>query len=66
MQVTTNITTTETAQTSDGANFRITIFEQRICAFCDICPNEASGNRQALESQGWHLGQKEQFCPECN
>lgn len=66
MQVTTNITTTETAQTGDGSNFKITIFEQRTSAFCDTCPNEASGSSEALENQGWLLGNREQFCPECN
>lgn len=65
MQVTTTTITTETAR-EEGANFKITIFEQRVTAFCDICPNEASGSSEALENQGWHLGSREQFCPECN
>lgn len=66
MQVTTNITTAEQAQTSDGTNFKITIFEQKITAFCDLCPNQATGTQKALEVAGWHCGEREQFCPECN
>ena len=65
MQVTTTTITTETMNV-ESDNFKITIFEQRTAAFCDTCPNEASGTKAALEAQGWFLGSREQFCPECN
>ena len=61
-------TTTVTKQQAEVENisFDVTIYEMRTTAFCECCPNEASGTRTSLESQGWHLGQNEQFCPECN
>lgn len=37
-----------------------------INAFCDCCPNNASADKSALQSAGWFLGNREQFCPACN
>jgi hypothetical protein len=65
MQIQTTTITTEQTQ-SFGANFQITVFEQETTAFCDTCPNNASGTKQTLENRGWYLGSREQFCPECN
>ncbi|HEX8637938.1 MAG TPA: hypothetical protein VF692_07750 [Pyrinomonadaceae bacterium] len=65
MQIQTTTITTEAAQ-SFGANFQITTFEQTVSAFCDLCDNEANGAQTVLENRGWHLGQNEQFCPDCN
>lgn len=37
-----------------------------VSAFCDCCPNNATAARAALQSSGWFLGTREQFCPNCN
>lgn len=65
MQVTTTTITTENA-TVIGTNFQITTFEQSVSAFCDCCDNRASGAEETLIGQGWYLGSRQQFCPECN
>lgn len=65
MQVQTTTITTET-MTAIGANFQITTFEQATTAFCDCCDNQASGTKDELKRRGWYLGQREEFCPECN
>lgn len=65
MQIQTTTITTEN-QIALGENFQITTFEQSITAFCDCCPNNQTGTKSQLENQGWFLGQREQFCAECN
>ncbi len=40
--------------------------ETTVDGFCDICGNEESGNVEALQSEGWYLGSREHFCPNCN
>ncbi len=65
MQIQTTTITTETTQVL-GANFQITVIEQEITAFCDTCPNNSTATKQTLINRGWHLGSREQFCPECN
>lgn len=66
MQIQTLTITTETQTTSDNTSFKITTFEQTTTAFCDCCDNQASGTKQDLTRRGWHLGSREEFCPECN
>jgi hypothetical protein len=39
---------------------------ETVKAFCDCCDNEAKAEKTQLENRGWYLGQREQFCPECN
>lgn len=65
MTVQTLTITTETTQ-ADGVNFKVTTFEQTVSAFCDCCPNQQTGIENGLRRAGWHLGQNEQFCPDCN
>ncbi len=65
MQIQTTLITTENT-TSFGANFQITTFEQTVLAFCDTCDSQATGAETLLEQAGWHLGRREQFCPNCN
>ena len=65
MQVETTIITTE-LQTVFGQTFEIKTYEQSITAFCDCCPNQATGVKDNLINQGWYLSQREEFCPECN
>lgn len=65
MQTQTTTITTD-AMNAHGASFQITTFEQTTTAFCDVCDNQASGTKATLQNQGWHLGQHEEFCPECN
>jgi len=65
MQIQTTIVTTET-QNVFGQDFEITTYSQTVKAYCDCCENQAESNRQTLENQGWFLGEKAQFCPECN
>lgn len=65
MTVQTLTITTETTQAA-GANFKVTTFEQTTTAFCDCCPNQANGTKEGLERQGWSMGSREQFCPDCN
>lgn len=61
-------TTTITTENTIAANvpFTVTTFEQTVSAFCDCCDNEANGAKETLENQGWYLGSKAQFCPNCN
>lgn len=35
-------------------------------AICDICGKCETDSKEALRSEGWHLGQREEFCPTCN
>jgi hypothetical protein len=35
-------------------------------AYCDCCASQANGERSELESEGWFLGSREEFCPNCN
>lgn len=65
MQVQTTTTTTE-IHTAETANFIVTTFEQQTVVFCDACPNQETGTRKELERRGWYLGNREEFCPECN
>lgn len=65
MQTQTLTITTE-AMKAGGDLFRITNFEMKTTAFCDICGDEQSGTENALKRQGWFLGHNEQFCPTCN
>ena len=65
MQTTTLTITTEAAKVG-GELFKITSFEMKTSAFCDLCDAQATGTETALRSQGWHLGSREQFCPNCN
>jgi len=53
-------------QTVEGNHFQITTIEATISAFCDCCDNRATGTKAELEARGWHCGNREQFCPECN
>lgn len=39
---------------------------ETVKAFCDCCDNQADVPKTQLENRGWYLGQREQFCPECN
>ncbi len=34
--------------------------------FCDICGAQETGATQNLKSEGWHLGCREEFYPNCN
>ena len=65
MQVQTTVVATEHL-TVENTNFRVITHEQSITAFCDCCSNEAFGKANDLKARGWHLGSREQFCPECN
>ncbi len=65
MQIQTTTITTETME-SFGANFQITIYEQKMTAFCDCCDNQSTGTKQQLENRGWEMNANCQFCPECN
>jgi hypothetical protein len=40
--------------------------ETTITGFCDICGNQETGDTEALKSEGWFLGSREEFCPNCN
>ena len=65
MQTTTLTITTERVKAGSDL-FRLTSYEMKTEAICDICGTEASGADANLRRSGWHLGQNEQFCPECN
>ncbi len=65
MQIQTTTITTETMPVQN-VNFQITTFEQTTSVFCDCCDTEAKAEKSQLENRGWYLGQREQFCPECN
>lgn len=65
MQSTTLTITTEQVQAGRDL-FKLTSFEMKTEAFCDICGNNASGTEKSLQNQGWFLGSREQFCPMCN
>jgi hypothetical protein len=39
---------------------------ETINAFCDVCSNQQTDTDETLESEGWYLGSREQFCPVCN
>lgn len=65
MQVQATTITTENTQVL-GANFQITTFEQTVSAFCDCCDSQATGAEENLKNAGWHLGSRQQFCPNCN
>lgn len=39
---------------------------QIILAYCDCCPNQATGTKENLECRGWYLDTNQQFCPRCN
>jgi hypothetical protein len=65
MQIQTTTTTTENIIAAN-VPFTVTIFEQTTTAFCDTCPNQASGTKEGLENSGWNLGKREEFCPNCN
>ncbi len=60
------LTKTTTHEVILGQNFQIEVFAESITVFCDCCPVQATANRLTLESSGWYLGNKAQFCPECN
>ncbi len=34
--------------------------------FCDICGKRETDSADALKREGWHLGSREHFCPNCN
>ncbi len=65
MQVQTTTVTTETMSVENN-QFQITNFEEAVTAFCDCCPNQATGTKDELARRGWWVGQNEQFCGECN
>lgn len=65
MQTQTLTITTE-AMTAGTDLFRITSFEMKTSAFCDICGEQKDGTEDALKRQGWFLGANEHFCPSCN
>lgn len=65
MQVNTLTITTE--QVSAGQDlFKLITYEMTTTAFCDCCANNATGTITELKRRGWHLGQNEQFCSDCN
>jgi RNA polymerase subunit RPABC4/transcription elongation factor Spt4 len=35
-------------------------------AICDICGEVETNNAEALKGEGWFLGSREEFCPNCN
>lgn len=39
---------------------------ETITGFCDICGNQETDNAETLKIEGWFLGSREQFCPNCN
>jgi len=39
---------------------------EKVSAHCDICDNTARAEKAALESLGWFIGSREEFCPKCN
>jgi hypothetical protein len=39
---------------------------ETITGFCDICGNQETDNAATLQSAGWFLGSREEFCPNCN
>ncbi len=39
---------------------------ETITGFCDICGNQETDNAETLQSAGWFLGSREEFCPSCN
>lgn len=61
---TTTITTDN--MTVENLPFTITTFEQTTTAFCDCCPNQATGTKEQLKRQGWSFGNGSEFCSECN
>ena len=34
--------------------------------FCDICGARETNRADTLRSEGWYLGSREHFCPNCN
>jgi hypothetical protein len=39
---------------------------ETVNAFCDVCDCQANGEKTQLENEGWYVGSREQFCPNCN
>jgi hypothetical protein len=34
--------------------------------FCDVCGARETDTAETLKSEGWYLGRREHFCPNCN
>ncbi len=34
--------------------------------YCDICGNQETDTTENLKVEGWYLGSREHFCPNCN
>jgi hypothetical protein len=34
--------------------------------FCDVCGARETASAETLKREGWHLGSREHFCPNCN
>jgi hypothetical protein len=34
--------------------------------FCDICGAQETASADTLKNEGWYLGRREHFCPNCN
>jgi hypothetical protein len=39
---------------------------ETITGFCDICGKRETDSADTLKREGWHLGSREHFCPNCN
>jgi hypothetical protein len=40
--------------------------ETTMTGFCDVCGARETASADALLREGWHLGSREHFCPNCN
>ena len=65
MQTTTLTITTERVKAGSDL-FRLTSYEMKTEAICDICGSSQTGTEKSLKDLNWHLGRNEQFCPNCN
>lgn len=64
MQSTTLTITTE--QVKAGMDlFKLTSFEMKTEAFCDICGTSQSGTEKSLKDAGWSFARGAEFCPTC-
>jgi hypothetical protein len=61
-------TTAATTQIVIAVNmpFKVTVSEPTINAFCDCCPNRATGTKDDLRRRGWLFGNGSEFCPDCD
>ena len=39
---------------------------QTTTPYCDICGTQKTDSTETLKAEGWFLGSREHFCPNCN